>query len=327
MINSFPRAEVSDSPFEEAVADAITGMGFQVDLQVGSAGFRIDLAVRDPDRPGRYLLAVECDGAAYHSARWARERDRLRQEVLEGLGWRFHRIWSTDWFRTPETAKNKLYQAIEQMRAEMLQPPSPDTEPLHMATPSAPLSVGRPQSSSPYVEASLALGTTAEPHEIPLPELSGILVGIIALEGPIHEDEIARRLARLAGKERTGNRILNRVRQALRAPATARTIRNEGPFWSPAASDWKPVIRDRSSAALSLQKHDRIADSEIELAIITALGSNGGLPMAEIPIAAARLFGFQRTGIEFRRRIESVLAPMLENGRATVEHGHVRAGT
>jgi hypothetical protein len=54
--------------------------------------------VRHPDKPGAYLLAVECEGATYHSALWARERDRLRQDVLEHLGWRFHRIWSTDWF-------------------------------------------------------------------------------------------------------------------------------------------------------------------------------------------------------------------------------------
>jgi hypothetical protein len=86
-----------DSAFEATVAAAIESFGYKVDAQVGSAGFRIDLAVRDPAEPGRYMLAVECDGATYHSAVWARERDRLRQEVLEGLGWRFYRIWSTDW--------------------------------------------------------------------------------------------------------------------------------------------------------------------------------------------------------------------------------------
>lgn len=67
----------------------------------------VDMAVVDPKRPGRYLLAIECDGATYHSAKSARDRDRLRQGVLESLGWKVHRIWSTDWFRDPheETAK------------------------------------------------------------------------------------------------------------------------------------------------------------------------------------------------------------------------------
>ncbi len=81
-----------DSPFEAAVAEAIENFGYKADPQVGSAGFKIDLAVRDPERPGRYMLAIECDGATYHAALWARERDRLRQQVLEGLGWRFYRI-------------------------------------------------------------------------------------------------------------------------------------------------------------------------------------------------------------------------------------------
>ena len=103
----------ADSPFEEAVAKAITEIGYIADPQVGSAGFKIDLGVKHPDHPGRYLLAVECDGATYHSARWARERDRLRQEVLENLGWTFHRIWSTDWFRNPSREKHKLAEAIE----------------------------------------------------------------------------------------------------------------------------------------------------------------------------------------------------------------------
>jgi very-short-patch-repair endonuclease len=97
-----PTGADADSPFEEAVERAIRNRGFDADRQVGSAGFRIDLAIRDPELPGHYLLAVECDGATYHNARWARERDRLRQSILEDHGWRFYRIWSTDWFRNPE---------------------------------------------------------------------------------------------------------------------------------------------------------------------------------------------------------------------------------
>lgn len=102
-----------DSPFEESVHKAISQFGFAADLQVGSRGFKIDLAVKHPDQPGRYILAVECDGATYHSAKWARERDRLRQEILEQQGWIFYRIWSTDWFRNPLKEKQKLVQAIE----------------------------------------------------------------------------------------------------------------------------------------------------------------------------------------------------------------------
>ena len=104
-----PRAtgQEADSPFEEAVAETLRARDHDIHHQVGSAGFFIDLAVVDPRQPGRYLLGIECDGASYHSARSARDRDRLRQQVLEGLGWTIHRIWSTDWFKYPRRELEK----------------------------------------------------------------------------------------------------------------------------------------------------------------------------------------------------------------------------
>ncbi|RON51841.1 DUF3320 domain-containing protein [Pseudomonas frederiksbergensis] len=87
-----------DSPFEEAVSAALTSRGWQVHTQVGVSAFRIDLGVVDPDAPGRYLAGVECDGATYHRSATARDRDKLREHVLRGLGWEILRIWSTDWW-------------------------------------------------------------------------------------------------------------------------------------------------------------------------------------------------------------------------------------
>ncbi len=107
-----------DSLLEEDVAQVIEELGYPVDHQVGSAGFRIDLGVCHPERPSQYILAVECDGATYHSALWARERDRLRQEVLEDQGWHFHRIWSTDWFYRRKTELERLRSALDQARTE-----------------------------------------------------------------------------------------------------------------------------------------------------------------------------------------------------------------
>ena len=104
-----------DSDFEIAVADALRRAGYDVVAQVGVAGFFLDLAVRDPRAPGTFLLGVECDGRTYHSSRSARDRDRLRQAILEDLGWRFHRIWSTDWFRRPQHELSRLIRRIEEL--------------------------------------------------------------------------------------------------------------------------------------------------------------------------------------------------------------------
>lgn len=102
-----PGLREMDSVFEEQVADALQSAGYQVHPQVGIAGFYIDLGIADPDMPGRYLIGIECDGKSYHSSRSARERDRLRQAVLEDHGWIIHRIWSTDWFQRPDEQLQK----------------------------------------------------------------------------------------------------------------------------------------------------------------------------------------------------------------------------
>ena len=110
-----PSGREPDSPFEVVVAEAIQRHGYEVDCQVGVANYFIDLAIRHPDRPDTYLLGVECDGATYHSARAARDRDKYRQAVLEGLGWQIYRIWSTDWFENAETETRRLVSHLEEL--------------------------------------------------------------------------------------------------------------------------------------------------------------------------------------------------------------------
>jgi RNA polymerase-binding transcription factor DksA/very-short-patch-repair endonuclease len=106
---------VPGSEFEEAVAAALTARGFEVRPQVGVSEFRIDLGIVHPEIPTRFILGVECDGVAYHSSRTARDRDRLRQEILESLGWKIHRIWSTDWVQHPDTALDRLIDRINEL--------------------------------------------------------------------------------------------------------------------------------------------------------------------------------------------------------------------
>ncbi len=98
-----------ESPFEEAVADALESRGWRLDPQVGVSGFRVDLGVIHPDRPGAYLAGIECDGATYHRSAAARDRDKTRQQVLENLGWKIYRVWSFDWWYDPDTAVENLH--------------------------------------------------------------------------------------------------------------------------------------------------------------------------------------------------------------------------
>jgi very-short-patch-repair endonuclease len=105
---------VALNDFEQAVSEALSVRGLELLSQWGASVYRIDLVAKHPSRPGRLVLAIECDGATYHSAQTARDRDRLRQQHLEALGWRFHRIWSTDWFTRPDEEIERAVSAFEE---------------------------------------------------------------------------------------------------------------------------------------------------------------------------------------------------------------------
>jgi len=103
------------SEFEIFVMNGLKNMGYEVDPQVGVSGFFIDIGVKHKNFPDGYILGVECDGKTYHSSKSARDRDILRQEVLEGMGWKIYRIWSTDWFQNPQAELRKLDKYIKRI--------------------------------------------------------------------------------------------------------------------------------------------------------------------------------------------------------------------
>ncbi|WP_316173010.1 DUF4011 domain-containing protein [Bradyrhizobium sp. SZCCHNRI2049] len=109
--------EEPGSDFERWFLSRLNSANYEAHPQVGVAKYRIDIGVVHPDKPGSYILGVECDGATYHSSKSARDRDRLRQDVLEGLNWRIYRVWSTDWYRDPEREFARLVDRIERLRA------------------------------------------------------------------------------------------------------------------------------------------------------------------------------------------------------------------
>lgn len=323
-----PSGRGFDSGFEEDVARVVQGMGYSVEAQVGSSGFFIDLGVRDPARPGRYLMAIECDGARYHTSLWARERDRLRQEILEGLGWRFHRIWSTDWYRRRADEIARLAEALRRAREEPAPPPPPRPvvetlpEPAPADEPiSAPAS---PPLGEPYAVASPPVPRGIEAHLCPPRELAHIVAAIVEVEGPIHAEEVARRVASLFGAQRAGARIVAATDQALRiaGQAGAVSVDAEG-FLATRAQLQTPPVRDRSAAPPALQRADRIAVSEIRAAASRALAENGGLAREECVTAIVRLLGFQRTGPDLRARVEAVIAAAIGEGRLRERDGRI----
>ena len=116
---SLYRNAQAESPFEEEVAEALRECGYEVDHQIRVDCYRIDLGIKDPDHPGRYLLGIECDGATYHSSPEAHARDQHRQQDLEERDWHIYRIWSTDWFENRDSELEKAVKAIETAKTHL----------------------------------------------------------------------------------------------------------------------------------------------------------------------------------------------------------------
>lgn len=205
-----------DSEFEAQVCGRLRALGYDVKAQIGASGFRVDLAVADQEKPGRFVLGIECDGARYHSSRSARDRDRLRQQVLEAHGWIIHRIWSADWYLRPQEELKKVEAAIAAAKAEWRERDEevsrPKAVPLSFDAQKveeeadlvtaivgdAPSTPGRLEKVV-YCEAAFAVNTSIEPHEASLADMAGYVVKIVEVEGPIHIDEIATRIRMLWG--------------------------------------------------------------------------------------------------------------------------------
>jgi hypothetical protein len=315
-----------DSPFEEDVAEVVRSLGYIADPQVGSAGFRLDLGIRHSQDPGRYILAIECDGAAYHGALWARERDRLRQEILEGLGWQFHRIWSTDWFYRRTAEIERLKHALnEAWSASKVRSAGRRSEP------SAPLASSQAPSDAPlanermYQVAAFPVSSGMEPHEVPIAKMTEVVERIVRLEGPIHAEEVGRRVAALFGKERAGARIAAAALKALWVVRQrSEDVVEDSGFWMTRDQQANCPVRNRSGGPITVQRAEMIPPVEIRAAMRQALRENGGIEEIDAAVAVARLLGFQRTGQELRTSINRQVATMIEAGALRSDNGVIR---
>lgn len=307
--------ELPDSPLETDVADVIERLGYPCDHQVGAAGFRIDLGVRHPEQPGRYILAVECDGATYHSALWARERDRLRQDVLEGLGWRFHRIWSTDWFHRRTAEIERLRIALQ--AAALAEGPAfsgantggrhvPVAETVSEPGSDAVLPPPPDLSAPAYVPSSFSVKMSVEPHEAPMHLLVDLVTRIVTAEGPIHRDLVARRVSTAFGKVRTGGRIQGASDKALAAAIRSASLEMDGDFAMTADQRDDCPVRDRSADNAPV-KADVLPPLEIRAAAARVIAESGEMQRDDLIVATARLLGFAKTGKDLRDRIDSAL--------------------
>lgn len=344
-----------ESPFEQAVARALTAKGWRVQPQIGVSAFRIDLGVVDPDAPGRYLAGVECDGAAYHRSATARDRDKLREQVLRGLGWEILRIWSTDWWHDADGALEKVdarltalltasrarreaarreeevrrladaAQAAAQAAAEAaatLSAAPPEEDATEEET---------PEETRPAVYARNAAGQSPEtPETVHLPifaeadpaavveavapdaffdpsydeKLRAMIDHVVAVEGPVRDDVLARRIARAHGWSRTGGRIARRITELSEGRFPSSEEDGCVFLWPPGA-DGTTFPAFRRSEGDAARPVDEIALPEL-IALARAALATGAAGDDAVTVMA-RLAGLGRLRAVSRNRLAAAL--------------------
>jgi len=325
--------ENMDSPFEETVFEFLKNSKYEIHKQVGCAGFRIDLAVVNPNSQGEYLLGIECDGATYHSSPVARDRDRLRQQVLEGLGWKIHRIWSTDWYRNREETTKRLLKAIvdaensENITEINIQKEEPSPEEIieESFEPTVDDEIYSPEESlddgiyTPEVNLedpvsnyeicnTITIDKTSPLHEKSSLELSRAIIQIVDFEGPIHINEVIKRVRLYWGLKKAGKRIKDAITSAVVVAEQNDEIFIKDNFLYP----FNGIIKVRRRTGDPPANIDLISPEEIEEAVKIVLKTQHATPMKDLYTQVARLFGFKSTSKKTANKIKTSIKNLID---------------
>ncbi len=332
-----------ESPLEKEIFSELTARGWNVDTQIGCSGYRIDIAVKHPQEPGRYLLGIECDGAFYHTSRVARERDRLRETVLSSLGWNIHRVWSTDWWRDRESEMNKIEDNLNRLlnlstsskpksiviKKTTHPVPGKPTEPepqqryahqsVSTPTPSKPALPPNAEYFKPFDEQAYVIHADAKDfHEKSSNKLiTDLIVKIVETEGPIVFERLARLISRVWGISRKGSRIQERIKQRI----PKRSIY----FFEDRGHQFyhlkKRPLEDLTGYRIpqndkdEKRKFEEIPTKEIQNAAISILTQQVQIPKSDLILEVARTFGYQRAGTSSKNEIETCIQILIQDGK------------
>ena len=327
-----------DSPFEEAVYDFLQSKGYNVVTQVGCSGFRIDMAVKHPTQNGKFAIGIECDGATYHSARTARERDRLRQTILEDMGWNIYRIWSTDWIKDPNSEETKLINAIEsalsraRIQSDYSGSDSTDTD--NGTEHIVPIiKIEEKVESSEIVQSSYNFDLYKRMYPLNIMDNYGkmrtvhdVLWNILLLEQPIHFEELCRRIAPICGRQKATSAVRNEVRFIFSNYFKDKIVEDERMFIR--TKDFKDIrVRIPDPEDDYIRPIVYICEEELALAMKTIIQFSFGITPDDLYVLTAHEFGFKRIGAKIINSLREVYQQMLRNNDVIEVDGKVRIST
>ena len=326
----------TESPFERDVFQELTRRGLHLVPQVGVSGYRIDFGVLHPDVPGRYVCGLECDGVAYHASETARDRDRLRQQVLAARGWTLHRVWSTDWFKDRAGTIERLLTLVEESVADAKAAAEAERKAAEDAAQAkaearakseaaAPGGRGDEQANPPtHAPAGLddylrpearsyrfAPGEgryTSEILQAPASQLQRALLSVLEVEAPLHRADLSKRTAGLWGAG-LGSRIQARLDDAITQAQRAALLTVRGDFvYRPN----QPIgVRSRNGTKIP---PERVAPEEYREAVLTILRTGHGFNREQLINEVRALLGFGRATAALEAAASVQIEALLEEG-------------
>ncbi len=331
-----PPTGEAESWFEERVWEALDERGIAADRNVGVSRYRIDLAVRHPSHPGHYMLGIECDGATYHSSKLARDRDRLRQQVLEERGWEIHRIWSTDWIRDKRGCLERLMERIESLSSEpvvyrppMIEPGERTPEP--SALPDIP-ELAHWEDDQQACPTQSVSELYPEPFGRRYPRelfeadnaaaIRRAVVEVVRHEGPIHENLLITRVRSAFGIQRTGNLVEGKVkREIARAVREGSIARKERFLWPAGEMEVTFRVPRPGTKPRSIEQ---VPPEEIDSAVLQVIKNSRGIQADDAVPEARKLLGYERARDQIKGAIEAAVQRLLASGQVIEQGGFLR---
>lgn len=320
---------------EESIMEGLVRSGHKVVRNLGCSEYKIDLAIADPERPGEYLLGIECDGANYRSANTARDRDKLREEVLRGLGWNLHRVWATDWWHSPDGEMKKIEEAVAAAKMRRGN--------VAVSPPEEKQKVAGPQVDPPKVQVvqepipELALPCYCAYAVSPIGgqqffyeyfasrNITNVVNAVAVQEGPILFEVLAKRVCACWDFRRTTKQVKERVFQLLRTTALV-TTKEEGTLviWPPGLDpNGYCTFRVQGEGENGVRKIDEIPLLEVSNAVLHVLRAQIGIPMDDLVREVAAVFDISRVGENVKARIESAVEIQVKRGRVLNKGGQM----
>lgn len=273
-----------------------------------------------PKKPGEYVLAVACDGAAYHSAATARDRDRLRQQVLEGLGWKVHRIWSTDWWYERQRETDRLLSEVARAVESNGVVPPPKAAPVPATGPPEPERIGpapRPAPAADVYRVACLQQINADPEFFhdprSEPAMRRMIAEVVAAEAPLHLDVLTRRVVAAFGGSKATAKARRRVSEVMRSSRPPIAVLHGEFVWDPNVD---PMQWSQVRAGPEGRDIEEVAPEELAAAASRVLRGSLSLPEDELVRETARLFRIQRVGKKVAEGIGSGIALLVRSGRA-----------